>query len=222
MYNPYSLGWFLEWSHLFTHTIASYRKLEHLQGTRIPKYYVSFAMVVPSGMLKGRQIPVILRELIDGTNVGELNEEVYSTETQQLIMEEVIAAERELDKAGVSLAFSLSPDVFILVEEEAKFRVVVCYFAYTALDPTAEDIFSRPRGLPVVLLKWKKALLEKYKFDWLVDWPWVPWLYEKYRNELEDIYVTDRLVEEASGFDKQIKWIGRLDKQIEWVGETDH
>ncbi|CAN6658032.1 hypothetical protein TRVA0_030S01002 [Trichomonascus vanleenenianus] len=222
IYDPYSYNGLPIWpQHGFTHTIASYRKLEHLQGTRIPKYYGSYVMVTPSGRQKNRQIPVILRELIDGTNMFDLEAEDYSTETRQVIMEEVIAAERELDKGGVSLARSLSSYAFILVEEDTKFRIVVWLFPYTTLDPTAGDIFIRPGGLPVVLLKWKTALLEEYSFDWFVDWPWVPWLYEKYRHELEEIYVTDRLVEEANGFDKQIKWIGGLDKQIVWVGETE-
>ncbi|CAN6634788.1 hypothetical protein TRVA0_014S02894 [Trichomonascus vanleenenianus] len=192
----------------FLHTIACYRKLQHLQGKFIPRYYGSFIMMATSGLdleQESREIPVVLRESIDGYFMDYVSPKQLTLEQRQEIMEKVINAERELDKAGVSLVVSLQPLAFLLVREGESFRVVVWVFAFTSLDPTASSIFACPGLLPSALLKWKGEFLKRYDFDRFVDWPWALWLYDKYGHELNSI--KEYHIKRVWGLDEEIEKI---------------
>ncbi|CAN6667338.1 hypothetical protein TRVA0_039S00694 [Trichomonascus vanleenenianus] len=189
----------------FLHTIACYRKLQHLQGKLIPQYYGSFIMMATYDLgleQKTREIPVVLRESIEGYYLDDVLPEQLTSEQRQDIMEKVINAERKIDKNGVTLV-SMQPDQFLLVRQGQGFKIVEWLFAFTSLDPTAISIWACPGLLPSALLRWKKEFLEGYGFDRFVDWPWAPWLYEKYGHELKSIK------------ERQIKLIWGLDEYIE-------
>ncbi|CAN6667391.1 hypothetical protein TRVA0_039S00782 [Trichomonascus vanleenenianus] len=190
----------------FLRTIACYKKLQHLQGRLIPQYHGSFIMIATYdyGMKqKSREIPVVLRESIDGYYMDHVLPEQLTKEQRQEIMEKVINAEREIDKAGVVV--SAHPDAFLLVTQEQSFKVVVWLFAFSSLDSKATNIWACPGLLPSALLRWKGGFLEGYGFDRFVDWPWGSWLYEKYGHELNSITANDR--RRVLGLDEEIEQI---------------
>ncbi|CAN6667351.1 hypothetical protein TRVA0_039S00716 [Trichomonascus vanleenenianus] len=203
----------------FIHTIACYRKLQHLQGTLIPRYYGSFIMLATYDVgveQKTREIPVVLRESIEGYYMDDILPEQLTSEQRQEIMEKAINAERKIDKNGVSLVLSLQPLAFLLVREEQSFKVVVWLFAFTSLHPTTGSILGCPGLLPSALLKWKKKYLEDYGFDRFVDWPWAVWLYKKYGHELDSI--TEDRIKLVAGLDEEIERIRKEAKQTKEVG----
>ncbi|CAN6674182.1 hypothetical protein TRVA0_050S00826 [Trichomonascus vanleenenianus] len=205
----------------FLHTIASYRKLEHLQGKVIPRYYGSFVMVLPyyeCTEIKTREILVVLREYVDGTFMDNLLLNDYPREDRQAIMEKVIEAEQVLDNSGVSLGNNLGPESFIVVKKGQRFHVIVGVLAFTALDPTSDDIIGVPGSMPFVLLKWKELFFQDfYNFGKFVDWPWVPWLYKKYGHELD--HITKEQIELVGGLDeKGVKMYRRQAEQEKSMG----
>ncbi|CAN6636195.1 hypothetical protein TRVA0_015S02168 [Trichomonascus vanleenenianus] len=207
----------------FLHTIACYKKLEHLQSKIIPRFFGSFIMVptYDKGMeVKTRQVLAVVREYIDGYFLDTVSKKQLSREQRQMIMEKVIAAEGLVDSGGVSLGFSLRPESFILVKERASFKVVVWLFAFTSLDPMSKDIYACPGNRPYALLKWKEQFFEDYGFERIVDWPWVPWLYEKYGHELDDI--TEEQIELVGGLDEEVKKSGIRDPKVATVRTSDN
>ncbi|CAN6658268.1 hypothetical protein TRVA0_030S01354 [Trichomonascus vanleenenianus] len=223
VFDRYSYNIYPDWrsQKAFLHTIASYRKLEHLQGKVIPRYYGSFVMVLPyytCTKLKTREILVVLREYIDGIFMDNRLLRSYPREDRQAMMEKVIEAEHAIDSSGVSLAFSRRAKSFVVVKKGQSFHVIVWLFAFTALDPTASNIINRPGSMPFALLKWKEHFFKSsYRFGKFVDWPWVPWLYEKYGHELD--HITKEQIKLVGGLDEEgVKKHGKQAEQENSMG----
>ncbi|CAN6654660.1 hypothetical protein TRVA0_027S01222 [Trichomonascus vanleenenianus] len=212
IYDPRSFGYNSRRrsENTFLHTIACYRKLEQLQGKTIPKYYGTFTMVVNEFHRheeRNYSLSVVLREYIDGIFMDNLEVDLYTQEERQAIMKKVIDAEREVDDCGVSVG----PKSFILVEQEEAFKVIVWLFPFTALDPSSDHLYISPGIRPSAFLKWKEKFLNESGFRKFVDWPWVTWLYDNYKHEIDSIKDAQKAL--VGGLDEEVMRLRQQDER---------
>ncbi|CAN6674834.1 hypothetical protein TRVA0_067S00474 [Trichomonascus vanleenenianus] len=190
----------------YSHTATSYDLLKDLQGKIIPKYYGSYTMMVPvEGRSKRmREIRVILREYIAGISLSKLNPTLLTKVERQTLMENVVNAELELDRRGVSMIKAFYPPKVILTED-VKCRIVVWNFAGAVFGSDIELVIGYeepfiPGKMPSPLLKWKKVRLENLRYSYFVDWAWVRWLREKYQDTLQ--YISEEQEKLVLGLDE--------------------
>ncbi|KAK2796995.1 hypothetical protein FQN50_009364 [Emmonsiellopsis sp. PD_5] len=184
----------------YTHEAHAYGVLSKLQGERIPIFYGSYSLNIPTERSEMRTVRLILVEYVPGLSMQQANPQKFPRRSRQEIMKLVINFESRVYEQDILLT-DLSPRNVIMMEKpgcDPKRNLVFLDFAGA--------LFGRRRDDPVViesnlflgryispLLRWNKTMAMQFN-DW-IDWDWQPWIETEYAHtaatitqEMRDTY----------------------------------
>lgn len=179
---------FTDWE--YSNETAAYTALSRFQGTLVPKFYGSFTLELPAKESEKRLVRLILMEVIPGIQMDKIDPTTFSQQERQNILKKVIDMETLFHSYGVLHGDFYGRNIMMDIDSKEystpKLRVIDFGHAKTTTPrfPPGHRLHSKyPPGLQISpILRWRKPFDLANKFKGWIDWDWVPWLEETYKD----------------------------------------